>query len=86
MVRKVVGMKTGIAAVVARRQREEFVATAHRIMENCGAVENYKTRVTTKLARHLILNSPFFSHGKHMEITARSLGCGVQEITAKETT
>lgn len=79
-------MKTGMAAFIARKQHLDFLDQARKIMENCGATKDYKLRVTTKLAKYLILNSPFFSNGKNMEITAKSLGCGVYEITAKETT
>jgi hypothetical protein len=75
-------MLTGLSAVRMAKRIDSENAYVQKLMDD--AIRTFKVRVTIKIARRLLLNSPFISNGKHMEAFAKSIGCGVYEVTFKE--
>lgn len=43
-----------------------------------------KARVTTKVARQMLLNAPWFYNGESLNIVAKSVGAGVYELRIEE--
>jgi len=46
---------------------------------------NTKYRVSSRLAKLIILNAPYMFQGRMWDIKAKSLGAGVYELSLKET-
>jgi hypothetical protein len=43
-----------------------------------------KARVTTKVARQILLNAPWFYNGENLNIVAKSVGAGVYELRLED--
>ena len=67
-----------------RRQFEEDDVTVNRILENAGAINDYTQRVPHRIAKRLLLQDKFFSHGLMLQFSAKSVGCGVYEVRAEK--
>jgi hypothetical protein len=66
-----------------RQQAETDDATISRMLENAGARSaDFTERVPHRIAKRLLLQDKFFSHGQMLQYTAKSVGCGVYEVKA----
>jgi len=52
------------------------------IIYNLGAMPNYKTRVTKKVAKELLMQSFYLINGRGFSIKAKHIGCGVYELSS----
>ena len=58
----------------------------NRIVAYLSGMPDAKIRAVTAVARSVVLNSPYTYNGNFFDITAKSLGAGVYELTRKEPT
>lgn len=70
---------------IARKNRQYNAdsETISRMLENAGARSaDFTERVPHRIAKRLLLQDKFFSHGQMLQYTAKSVGCGVYEVKA----
>ena len=77
-------MQTMARRVRGWKQIDEDNDTVNRMLENAGAVKDFTQRVPQRIAKRLLLQDKFFSHGQMLQFSAKSVGCGVYEVKAEK--
>lgn len=68
----------------AAQEQEDINTQIDNIIYNMGVTKDFKTRVTSKVAKKLLLEDVIITHGRFLRAKAKNIGCGVYEITAEE--
>jgi len=77
-----VNIETMARRVRGWKQIDDDNATIQRMIDNAGVISSSQ-RVPHRIAKRLLLQDKFFSHGKFMQFTAKSVGCAIYEVKAE---
>ncbi len=69
-----------LAAARALSLHKSIVKEKNRILNKFAASPSIKQRAVTKVAKRILLNSPYLLDGKYFDVKAKSLGAGVYEL------
>ena len=72
--------------MITQKQKIEDDRLIDMLRDNAGAYYpdfKHMDRVPHRVAKRLLLLGKFFSHGRMLEYSAKSVGCGVCEVWAE---
>ena len=73
-------MRSGIAAAKAHALRNQIIREKERILNVFASDSTAKCRAVTKVAKTILLNSPYLLQDRYFEVKAKSVGAGVYEL------
>ena len=77
-------MITGMAAARKAKEMDVLDNESDRIINCFGANPAYTTRVSSRLAKRLLLKDVCISNGRFFRVTAKSVGCGVYQVISED--
>lgn len=72
-------MSSVMATIMAKRRHEAFQTEVQRLQASMGNLGG-RCRTTVKVARALLLSSPYLWNGRSLNVKSKSVGCGVYEV------